>query len=117
LFFVFVAVLSLDVTVSPPVGKIVMHLYGNFLPLVDIFLQLKGLELQRSGPSDYLVDDIDPHFYVHTGRTASTFRGPSTACYGVIQEGFDVVDGLKKANADSIFTIKQSHIYPVKKAK
>lgn len=99
------------------VGKIVMHLYGNVLPIVDIFLELKGLELKRgSNPQTFFVDDIDPCFHVFSG-TANKFRGPSKVCYGVVLEGQDVIEKLSTASPDSLFTIKQSHIYPVKKAK
>jgi hypothetical protein len=99
-------------------GKIVMHLYGNFLNLVDVFLELKGLEMKRQPPLGYLVDDIDPHFYIFTGgRSPNDFRGPADACFGVVVEGHDVIQKLQAADPSSIFTIKQSHIYPVKKAK
>jgi hypothetical protein len=99
-------------------GKIVMHLYGNFLNLVDVFLELKGLEMKRQPPLGYLVDDIDPHFYIFTGgRSPNDCRGPPDACFGVVVEGHDVIQKLQVADPSSIFTIKQSHIYPVKKAK
>lgn len=99
------------------VGKIVMHLYGNFLPLTDIFLELKGLELKRGGNKEqFFVDDIDPAFYVHVGAVAS-FKGPTSSCYGVVLEGNDIVQKLRDAAPDAVFTIKQSHIYPVMKAK
>jgi len=98
------------------VGKIVMHLFGNFLPIVDIFVELKGLELKRNGNDGFVVDDIEPEFYVHAGKPG-TFSGPASACFGVIHEGFDIFQKLKVAAPDAVFTIKQSHIYPVKKAK
>lgn len=104
------------------VGKIAMHLYGNFLPLTDIFDQAKGLELKRSSNKNgaqqpqFVVEDMDPAFYVHTG-TVSSFQGHKDACFGVVFEGHDVVQKLQSASPESVFTIKQSHIYPVKKAK
>jgi hypothetical protein len=102
------------------VGKIVMHLYGNFLPLVDIFLELKGLELKNNAggaTGQWYVDDIDPAFYVHHGP-ASTFKGPSSACFGTVLEGHDVLQTINQAApSGAVVTIKQSHIFPVKKAK
>jgi len=99
------------------VGKIVMHLYGNFLPIVDIFLELKGLVLERSGNMLCVRDGIEPHFYVHNGAP-NTFKGPSsTACFGVVIEGQDIVEKVVTADPEALITIKQSHIYPVKKAK
>jgi len=100
------------------VGKIVMHLYGNFLPIVDVFLELKGLEVQRQNTQQQLVvNDMDPTFYIHSG-TPETFQGPkSTACFGVVIEGHEVVQQVRAADAEALITIKQSHIYPVKKAK
>lgn len=98
------------------VGKICMHLYGNYIPLADVFTQLKGLQLHRS-PHGYHIADIDPEFYVTTGTTPGTFSGPKSACYGVIFEGGEVLEQMQAASAQSVFTVKQSHIYPVKKAK
>jgi len=98
-------------------GKIVMHLYGNVLPLVDTFLELKGLVLQRRQPGQMLVvEDMDPAFYVHHG-TPSNFRGPTSACFGVVIEGQEVVQQVLNADAEALITIKQSHIYPVKKGR
>lgn len=105
------------------VGKIVMHLYGNFLPIVDVFLELKGLEVQRKNSNNntvvLVVPDMDPVFYIHNG-SPGTFRGGppgGTACFGVVIEGQDVVQKLVEADPEALITIKQSHIYPVKKAR
>jgi hypothetical protein len=99
------------------VGKIVMHLYGNVLPLVDIFLELKGLELKNNSAGQWYVDDIDPAFYVHHGP-ASTFKGPTSVCFGTVLEGQDVLQTINQAApSGAVVTIKQSHIFPVKKAK
>ena len=98
-------------------GKIVMHLYGNVLPLVDTFLELKGLVLQRRQPGQLLVvEDMDPAFYVHNG-TPTNFRGPPSACFGVVIEGQEVVQQVLQADQEALITIKQSHIYPVKKGR
>jgi hypothetical protein len=93
-------------------GKIVMHLAGtNIDPIVDVFGDLKGLELQRSNQSRQLVvPDIDPVFTIVAGNS-----GPG--CFGIIQEGRDIFDQCLAAPTAAILTIKQSHIYPVKKAK
>lgn len=103
------------------VGKIVMHLHGNVMPMTDIFLELKGLELKYTASAkQWVVDDIEPNFYVHVGSTQS-FTGPKTACFGAVLEGHDIVQQLLTAvqstDHASIVTIKQSHIFPVKKAK
>jgi hypothetical protein len=103
------------------VGKIVMHLYGNFLPLTDIFTELKGLELIRSNSATLLVNDVEPHFYVHSG-TISSFpqcfpKQATTDCYGIVLEGMDILQKLLNAPQDAVLTIKQSHIFPVKKTK
>jgi hypothetical protein len=102
-------------------GKIVMHLAGpNIDPLVDVFGDLKGLELQRrnsggggkNGGQQLVVQDIDPVFTIVAGNT-----GPPGGCFGIIQEGRDIFDQCLAAPAEAALTIKQSHIYPVKKAK
>jgi hypothetical protein len=99
------------------VGKIVMHLYGNFLPIADTFLELKGLEVKRPKQSMLVVEDMNPVFYIHPG-TPESFNGPrATACFGVVIEGQDIVQQLLQADPEALITIKQSHIYPVKKAK
>jgi hypothetical protein len=103
------------------VGKIVMHLYGNFLPLTDIFAELKGLELIRCNTTTLVVNDIEPNFFVH-GGTISSFpkffpRQATTDCYGIVLEGMDILQQLLNAPQDAVLTIKQSHIFPVKKTK
>lgn len=103
------------------VGKIVMHLYGNFLPLTDVFTELKGLELLRCSSTTLVVNDIEPHFYVHAGSISSfpqSFpKQATTECYGVVLEGMDILQKLLSAPQDAVLTIKQSHIFPVKKTK
>jgi hypothetical protein len=103
------------------VGKIVMHLYGNFLPLTDIFTELKGLELFRCDTNTLVITDIDPNFYVHVGN-ASSFskkfsKQANDCCYGVVLEGQDILAQVFNAPSDAILTVKQSHIFPVKKTK
>jgi hypothetical protein len=92
-------------------GKIVMHLAGaNIDPIVDVFADLKGLELQRTANKCLVVQDIDPVFTIVSGKT-----GPG--CFGIIQEGRDIFDQCIAASPEAVLTVKQSHIYPVKKAK
>ena len=103
------------------VGKIVMHLYGNFLPLTDIFTELKGLELLRCDTNTLVITDIDPYFYVHVGN-ASSFskkfsKQANECCYGVVLEGQDIIQQINNSPSDAVLTVKQSHIFPVKKAK
>ena len=105
------------------VGKIVMHLYGNFIPLTDIFTELKGLELFRCGNTNdtLVVTDIDPNFYVHVGTAASfakLYSKPANdCCYGIVLEGQDIMQQVFCAPSDAVLTVKQSHIFPVKKTK
>jgi hypothetical protein len=103
------------------VGKIVMHLFGNFLPLTDIFTELKGLELIRCSTDTIVVQDIDPNFYVHLGTTTSFSKSfpkeASSDCYGIVIEGKDILQQVFNAPNDAVLTIKQSHIFPVKKTK
>lgn len=91
-------------------GKIVMHLHGKRIDdIVDIFGDLKGLELKKRG-NTLLVDDIDPSFTIVSGKSGN-------GCFGIIQEGRDIFDEIMALPAESVLTVKQSHIYPVKKAK
>ena len=103
------------------VGKIVMHLYGNFLPLTDIFTELKGLELFRCDGNTLVITDIDPNFYVHVGNILSFSKQFSKqandCCYGVVLEGQDILQQIFQAPPDVVLTVKQSHIFPVKKTK
>ena len=103
------------------VGKIVMHLYGNFIPLTDIFTELKGLELLRYDNDTLVITDIDPNFYVHTGNTASFAKKYSKqandCCYGIVLEGKEILEQIIHASSDAVLTVKQSHIFPVKKTK
>jgi hypothetical protein len=103
------------------VGKIVMHLYGNFVPLTDVFMELKGLELIRYNSTTLVVQDIDPNFYVHVGTTSSFAQNfPKQAkddCYGIVLEGQDILQQVLNAPQDAVLTVKQSHIFPVKKTK
>lgn len=103
------------------IGKIVMHLYGNCDAIVDHFLELKGLEIKRPDPNTFVVTDMTPHFYITADKTIPTKykeEGSSPHVYGHIFEGHDIYQMMINAPADStLYTIKQSHIYPVKKTK
>jgi hypothetical protein len=100
-------------------GKVVMHLHGNYAPLVDRFLEMKGLELKRCGNNMLVVDDIEPPMYINTAKTMSNKQAASlgVVAMGMVQEGHDIVEQVYAADDDAVFTIKQSHIYPVKKAR
>jgi hypothetical protein len=103
------------------VGKIVMHLYGNFLPLTDIFTELKGLEIIRCNDNTLVIQDIEPNFYVHVGTAVSFSKSftkqASADCYGIVLEGQDILQQVFNAPNDAVLTVKQSHIFPVKKTK
>ena len=99
-------------------GKIVMHLYGNVEPIVEKFFELKGLELKRDANNQVYCDEMEPHFYLFGGKTAqlNTSKNPN-AVYGVVLEGHDVLQLAQNSSADSVLSIRQSHIFPVKRAK
>ena len=101
-------------------GKIVMHLYGNVEAIVDKFFELKGLELKRDGNNQVFCDEMEPHFYLFGGNAAqvqSNVAKNSNAVYGVVLEGHDVLQLAQNSSADSVLSIRQSHIFPVKRAK
>ena len=97
-------------------GKIVMHLHGNADAIVDKFLELKGLEMSRQNGM-LVCTELEPHFYVSGGQVAQLPTNNPQAVYGVIMEGADVFQQAMNAQADAVISIKQSHIFPVKRAK
>jgi hypothetical protein len=97
-------------------GKIVMHLYGNAEGIVDKFLELKGLEMERENGM-LVCKELTPHFYVSGGKAAQLPKNNPQAVYGVVLEGQDVLKQVQNASADAVISIKQSHIFPVKRAK
>ena len=97
-------------------GKIVMHLYGNADAIVDKFFELKGLEIKRESGM-LLVDELEPHFYVFGGKAAQLPKNKPQAVFGVVMEGHDVLQLALNAKDDAVISVKQSHIYPVKRAK
>jgi hypothetical protein len=112
------------------VGKIVMNLEDDTITsnnnnenvdrLVGQFLDLKGLEMERTKDGNLVVKDMDPQLVVTTVKSAPKRRGKSSKSsnvIGKIQEGQEFFDAVLKAGPESIVTIKQAHIYPVKKAK
>lgn len=113
-------VLNLD---GEKVGKIVMHLKEdtssneNVDRLVGQFLDLKGLAMERTKDGNLVVNGVNPEFVITIKKTTRKKRGKSNIVIGEIEEGQDVFETVLKAGVDSIVTIKQAHIYPVKKAK
>jgi chemotaxis protein histidine kinase CheA len=104
------------------VGKIVMHLEEdtsnneNVDRLVGQFLDLKGLAMERTKDGNLVLKDFNPQLVVTTKKSPKR-RGKTNNVIGEVQEGQDVLETVLKAGADSIVTIKQAHIYPVKKAR
>jgi len=97
------------------VGKIVMHLYGKDVHrLVDQFLELKGHEVERRNGMLAIVGQ-EPTLFVTGGGTGG-LDGKS-GVYGVIQEGRDIFDTVLAADANAAISVKQAHIYPVKKGR
>jgi hypothetical protein len=100
------------------VGKIVMNLEGDDVDrLVGQFLDLKGSTMVRTKEGNLAVEGVDPQLVLTTKKVTKKGRGKTNNVIGEVQEGQDVFETVMKAGADSIVTIKQAHIYPVKKAK
>lgn len=106
-------------------GKVVMHLYGNDAAMNDIvekFLELKGLELKYTADMAFYVNDLEPNFYLRTDDPRN-YNTNTNIVYGHVQEGHDILqqmmDAVKATTTSSatLFTIKQSHIYPIKKTR
>lgn len=95
------------------VGKIVMHLYGKDVSaIVDQFVELKGHELERKNGMVVVVG-MEPTLYVTSGGPKGL--DGKAGVYGVIQEGKDIYDTLMGADAGAVLSVKQAHIFPVKK--
>lgn len=108
-------VLNLD---GDKVGKIVMHLEGKDIDkVVKHFVNLKGMEMERTNGT-LVINDIEPKLCVST-RSIKPGRGKKTtdSVIGVIQEGFEFFEAVNNAGPEAVVSIKQAHIYPVKKAK
>ena len=98
-------------------GKVVMHLHGkDVLALVDHFASLQDTSITPGGPNRAsLTVQCEPPLYV-------TKQGPQglaskSGVYGVIQEGHEIVDKALEAAGEASLSIKQAHIFPVKKSK
>lgn len=99
-------------------GKIVMHLYGKHVAsLVDDFVHLKNMTVAVGGPNGAsLTVDCEPELFIYIGRP--TGLDDRDGVYGVVQEGHEIVQKLVDAgSAGSDLSIKQAHIFPVKKSK
>jgi len=99
-------------------GKIVMHLRGQDVAgLVDDFVNLKNKDIMIGGPNGAsLTVDCEPYFHIYMGRPDGLDNEPGV--FGVVQEGHAIVQKMVEAgNAGSELTIKQAHIFPVKKSK
>jgi hypothetical protein len=97
-------------------GKIVMHLYGNADAIVEKFLELKGLEMERENGM-LVCKELVPHFHVSGGKAADLPKNNPNAVYGILLEGQDVLQQVMNAAPDAVISIKQSHIFPVKRAR
>lgn len=98
------------------IGKIVMHLYGQAVDdIVKKFVDLKGAPLQVEPKKALLVLEREPKLYI----TANSPNGlhKKKDVYGVVQEGNEVVEQIRKAGDDAQIIVRQAHVYPVKKAK
>ena len=99
-------------------GKVVMHLYGKDVDkLVDQFEELKNKVVTVGGPQKAaLTVDSDPPFHI-TLKGAANLNSQA-GVFGVVQEGHGIVNKLTDAGSDGAeLSIKQAHIYPVKKSK
>jgi cyclophilin family peptidyl-prolyl cis-trans isomerase len=97
------------------VGKVVMHLHGKDVSrIVDNFLDLKGCELQRDS-GNLMVTGMEPQLIITPGGHAGLDQ--KSGVYGVIQEGRDVFQTVMQSDAGAALSVKQAHIYPVKKGR
>jgi hypothetical protein len=95
-------------------GKIVMHLHGKHVNgLVDKFVDLQGQEIERTGHE--LMVHGEPKFFITTA--AAKGLDSKQEVYGVVQEGHEIVEKLLAAGPEATFSIKQAHIFPIKKSK
>jgi hypothetical protein len=87
-------------------------LYGQAVPqIVDVFEDLKGSECHRHNGE--LVVANQPVLYVVAGGPSGLDSKANV--HGVIQEGADIFQQVMNAPENASVTIKQAHIYPVKK--
>jgi hypothetical protein len=100
------------------VGKIVMHLHGQGTDkVVDRFADLKGMNFDRSGKNKPMtIEGLEPTFHITTNLTTKGLDSKPDI-YGLVQEGKEVVAAIKAADENAVISIKQAHIYPIKKAK
>lgn len=86
-------------------GKIVMHLYGNADAIVDKFLELKGLEMERQNGM-LVCKELEPYFHVFGGKVADLPKNNPSAVYGIVLEGQDVLQQAMNAAPDAVVSIK-----------
>eukprot|EP00523_Entomoneis_sp_CCMP467_P010420 CAMPEP_0168725922 /NCGR_PEP_ID=MMETSP0724-20121128/4405_1 /TAXON_ID=265536 /ORGANISM="Amphiprora sp., Strain CCMP467" /LENGTH=413 /DNA_ID=CAMNT_0008772725 /DNA_START=13 /DNA_END=1254 /DNA_ORIENTATION=+ len=106
-------------------GKIVMHLYGKDVDalVTDFEGRLKNQSMTlatttTSVAGAVLTVDVDPLLlHVFWGKIPKDLDAQPNV-YGVVQEGHEIVQTLIEAGeAGQPLTIKQAHIFPVKKSK
>jgi hypothetical protein len=100
-------------------GKIVLHLYGQGTEaVVEQFPKLTGMSLERNGTNRPICVEelLDPKFYITTNSTTKGLENKKDT-YGLVQEGKEIIAAIKKADEHASITIRQSHVFPVKKAK
>lgn len=104
------------------VGKIVMHLYGQGTNrVVDQFESLKGTNIERQGKNKPMTiegfeEEDFPKFFISINASIKGLE-KERDIYGIVQEGKEVVGAIKSAEEHAVISIKQAHIYPVKKAR
>ena len=102
-------------------GKLVMHLYGQGTDqVVDRFDELKGLGIECCGKNRPVVIEglkgLQVKFHITSNQTTKGLESKPDI-YGVVQEGKEVLGAVKAADEHAVVTIRQAHIYPVKKAR
>ena len=100
-------------------GKIVMHLHGKGTDaVVAQFDNLKGMSIQRNGKNRPIqIEELnDPKFYLTINSSTKGMESKKDA-YGLVQEGKEIVGAIKNADEHAAITIRQAHVYPVKKNK
>ena len=102
-------------------GKIVLHLHGQGTDqVVDRFAELKGLPVERTGKNRPVVieglEGLHVKFHITQNQTTKGLESKPDI-YGLVQEGKEVLGAIKAADEHAVVTIRQAHIYPVKKAR
>lgn len=74
------------------------------------------LERQGNNKPIYIEELDNPKFYITTNSSIKGLENKKDT-YGVVQEGKEIIATIKKADEHASITVRQAHVYPVKKNK